>query len=174
MGFKKGVRVLKSNCFFAQRILFSCIMAAFVLIYSNVQPAYAQGNRISQNIEQVQALALLNADRTKNGLVPLAYSAQLTKLAEDYAMDMINRQFFAHNNPEGLTPFDRMDQYDIVYRYAGENLALNDSVSAAQAAFMNSPTHRANVLNPNFTEVGIGVKYAPNGKIYVVQEFTGQ
>lgn len=166
--------ILKSKQFFVRGIFCFCIAIALVFSFGGVPPVYAADNSISQNVDQVQALALLNADRTKNGLAPLAYSTQLTKLAEDYAADMINRQFFAHNNPEGLTPFDRMDKYGIAYRYAGENLALNDTVSAAQVAFMNSPTHRANILNPNFTEVGIGVKYAPNGKVYVVQEFTGQ
>ncbi|MDF2564750.1 MAG: SCP-like extracellular [Massilibacillus sp.] len=121
--------------------------------------------------DEVQALSLLNHDRAKNGLAPLVYNAELNKLAETYADDMMKRGFFAHNNPEGLTPFDRMAKVGITYQYAGENLALNDTIEAAQLAFMNSPTHRENILNTHYTEVGIGVKYAPNGKVYVVQEF---
>lgn len=123
--------------------------------------------------DQARALTALNNDRAKHGVKPLAFSAELTALAESYAGDMMARQFFAHNNPEGLTPFDRMNRAGIRYRYAGENLAINDTIELAQTAFMNSPTHRDNVLNPNYTEVGIGVKYAPNGKVYVVQEFIG-
>lgn len=124
--------------------------------------------------EHAEALNALNQDRAKKGLPPLVYNTQLARLAQSYAEDMIERKFFSHNNPEGLTPFDRMNRAGISYRHAGENLAVNDSVAAAETAFMNSPTHRDNILSSKFTEVGVGVKRAPNGKIYVVQEFIGQ
>ncbi|MPN24443.1 hypothetical protein SDC9_171842 [bioreactor metagenome] len=120
---------------------------------------------------EARALQLLNADRSKNGLPALKANSKLTALAESYAQDMINRGFFAHNNPEGQTPFDRMKAAGIGYSYAGENLAINSNVDAAEVAFMNSSGHRANILSKNFTEVGIGVKYAPSGQVYVVQEF---
>lgn len=119
-----------------------------------------------------QALALLNADRAANGLAPLRANAKLTSLAQYYAQDMINRNFFAHNNPEGQTPFDRMKAWGIRFGYAGENLAINSSVAAAERAFMNSSGHRANILNPKYTQVGIGVRQNQKGQVYVVQEFT--
>lgn len=121
-----------------------------------------------------QAITLLNNDRAKYDLPALKANSQLTKLAETYAQDMIARGFFAHNNPEGQTPFDRMQKAGISYRTAGENLAINNSIDAAQRAFMNSSGHRANILNKNFTEVGIGVVQHPNGQLYVVQEFIGK
>ena len=139
-----------------------------------VHSVYAAKSTTKATTEEVQALALLNNDRAKHGLAPLVYNAELNKLAETYADDMIKRGFFAHNNPEGLTPFDRMKNAGISYQYAGENLALNDTVEAAEIAFMNSPKHRENILNPHYTEVGIGVKHGPNGKVYVVQEFIGK
>lgn len=123
---------------------------------------------------ETRAIQLLNADRAKNGLPALKVNSSLTGLAERYAQDMINRGYFSHNNPEGQTPFDRMKAAGISYKYAGENLAINSSVDAAEAAFMTSSGHRANILSSNFTEVGIGVKYAPNGSVYVVQEFIGK
>lgn len=135
---------------------------------------YAATSETKATADEVQALSLLNQDRAKHGLAPLVYNAELNKLAETYADDMIKRGFFAHNNPEGLTPFDRMAKAKITYQYAGENLALNDTIGAAELAFMNSPEHRENILNAHYTEVGIGVKYAPNGKVYVVQEFIGK
>jgi uncharacterized protein YkwD len=127
----------------------------------------------SQNItaDQKRAVELLNADRAKNGLSALKTNSQLTSLAGDYAQDMINRNFFAHNNPEGQTPFDRMKNAGISYTYAGENLAINSNVTAAETAFMNSSGHRANILNKNYTDVGVGVRYNNNGSAYVVQEF---
>lgn len=117
-----------------------------------------------------QALNLMNADRAASGLPALKLNNKLTALARDYAQDMINRGFFSHYNPEGQSPFDRMQQYGISYRYAGENLAINSSVEAAEQAFMNSPGHRANILNANYSEIGIGVKY-DGSQVYVVQEF---
>ncbi|MEG6585217.1 CAP domain-containing protein [Dendrosporobacter sp. 1207_IL3150] len=117
------------------------------------------------------ALKLLNEDRAKYGLPALKLNTSLTRLAENYAQDMINRGYFSHYNPEGQSPFDRMNAAGIGYRTAGENLAINSSVAGAEVAFMNSSGHRANILNSTYTEVGIGVRTSPNGQVYVVQEF---
>lgn len=124
--------------------------------------------------DEQQALTLLNQDRAKNGLAALKANSQLTALARAYGKDMISRGFFSHYNPEGQSPFDRMNQAGISYKSAGENLAVNTSVSAAETAFMNSSGHRANILNSGYTEVGIGVVRASNGQVYVVQEFIGK
>ena len=121
-----------------------------------------------------RAFDLLNADRRANGLPTLKMNGSLVVLAENYGKDMIKRNYFSHYNPEGQSPFDRMRNYGISYQYAGENLAINNSVDAAERAFMNSPGHRANILNPNYTEVGVGVSYDSRGSVYVVQEFIGR
>lgn len=124
--------------------------------------------------EKQEAFTLLNKDRTANGLPALTLNSKLTSLADDYAADMIKRSYFSHYNPEGESPFDRMDKAGITYTSAGENLAINTSVAAAQTAFMNSSGHRANILNSSFTEVGIGVVHSSDGSVYVVQEFIGK
>ncbi|WP_245823942.1 CAP domain-containing protein [Sporomusa malonica] len=121
--------------------------------------------------DEAKAFKLLNADRAANGLPALKVNMSLVRLAENYAQDMINRKYFSHYNPEGQSPFDRMKQAGISYRYAGENLAINSNVTAAEKAFMNSSGHRANILSPNYTEVGVGVRYDSAGSVYVVQEF---
>jgi uncharacterized protein YkwD len=140
---------------------------------SNPRPAPAPAPApAGLTADEQRALSALNADRAANGLPPLRINMGLTRLAGDYAQDMINRNFFAHNNPEGQTPFDRMRARGIPFGYAGENLAINNSVSAAEQAFMNSPGHRANILNPHYTQVGVGVRYNGGGSVYVVQEFT--
>ena len=118
-----------------------------------------------------RAFDLLNADRVSNGLAPLKLNHAVTAVAERHAQDEINRNFFDHNNPDGLSPFDRLRAASISYSYAGENLAINRDVASAEKAFMNSPGHRANILNPNYTEVGIGVRYNSQGSVYVVQNF---
>lgn len=124
--------------------------------------------------EKQEAFTLLNKDRAANGLPALTLNSKLTSLADDYAADMIKRSYFSHYNPEGESPFDRMDKAGITYTSAGENLAINTSVAAAQTAFMNSSGHRANILNSSFTEVGIGVVHSSDGSVYVVQEFIGK
>lgn len=122
-------------------------------------------------IDEQRAFDLLNADRAANGLPPLKLNLAVTAVAERHAQDEINRKFFAHNNPDGQSPFDRMRAAGISFGYAGENLAINQNVTAAEQAFMNSPGHRANILSPQYTEVGIGVRYSPQGSVYVVQNF---
>lgn len=124
--------------------------------------------------DEAKAFQLLNADRAANGLPTLKVNMNLVHLAENYGQDMINRNYFSHYNPEGQSPFDRMTQAGISYRYAGENLAINSSVPAAENAFMNSSGHRANILSPNYTEVGVGVRKDAAGSVYVVQEFISQ
>lgn len=139
----------------------------------STQTPASNGGQVLSAQEQ-QALTLLNSDRAKYGLPALKSNSQLTRLAENYAKDMIARGFFAHNNPEGQTPFDRMRAAGISYRTAGENLAINSSIAGAEAAFMNSSGHRANILNSGYTDVGIGVVQNSRGQVYVVQEFIGR
>ena len=124
--------------------------------------------------EKQQAFALLNQDRAANGLPALALNSKLTNLADAYAADMIKRGYFSHYNPEGESPFDRMSKAGISYATAGENLAINTSVAAAETAFMKSSGHRANILNSSYTDVGIGVVHSSDGSVYVVQEFIGK
>lgn len=127
---------------------------------------------VPDSSESQQALNLLNQDRANQGLPPLRLNAQLSNLALYYAQDMSNRQFFSHNNPEGQSPFDRMHKWGVPFGYAGENLAINVNIASAEQAFMNSSGHRANILNPHYTQVGIGVQHTSRGNVYVVQEFT--
>jgi len=123
------------------------------------------------SFDQRHALKLLNDDRKGRGLPPLRFNPQLAKLADSYARDMIKRDYFSHYDPDGQSPFERIRKQDIPFNYAGENLAFNESVLAAQQAFMNSPVHKANILNSNYTQVGIGVVKGTAGRVYVVQEF---
>ncbi|MDR3559904.1 MAG: CAP domain-containing protein [Negativicutes bacterium] len=124
--------------------------------------------------EEQLAFELLNADRQANGLYLLSWNPQLAELARAHAQDMQRRDYFSHDNPEGQSPFDRMRQRGIKYRFAGENLASNSNVEAAEIALMNSPGHRANILNSHFGEVGIGVCHDNDGSVLVVQEFIGK
>ena len=138
------------------------------------KPTAATTTAAGLSSDEAKAFQLLNADRAAKGLPALKMNMNLVHLAENYSQDMINRNYFSHYNPEGQSPFDRMTQAGISYRYAGENLAINSSVPAAENAFMNSSGHRANILSPNYSEVGVGVRQDAAGSVYVVQEFISQ
>lgn len=119
-----------------------------------------------------QMLDLVNKERAKAGVGPVAMDEKLRQLARDYSKDMFARGYFSHYNPEGQSPFDRMDERGITYVHAGENLALAPNVELAMQGLMESPGHRANILSENFGKIGIGVM---DGGIYgqmFTQEFT--
>ncbi len=117
-------------------------------------------------------LELVNLERTTRGFKPLVMDEKLRDVARNHSTDMFQKGYFAHNTPEGLTPFDRMDKAGIVYMQAGENLALAPDVDIAHNGLMNSPGHKANILTPDFQKVGIGCM---SGGMYgemFSQEFT--
>ena len=118
---------------------------------------------------------LTNQERAQNNINPLKENALLDKAAEEKAQDMAKNGYFAHTSPEGKTPWYWFDQVGYNYIYAGENLAVNffESNDVAQA-WMNSPTHRANILKSDYTEIGIGVArgvYEGRDTVFVAQLF---
>ncbi len=123
--------------------------------------------------DEQRMLDLINSERAKAGLAPLKANLKLTEVARLKAKDMIAKNYFSHNSPTYGSPFEMMRQFGISYRTAGENLAGAPSVDTAHRNLMNSPGHRANILNPNYKEIGIGVLSGSQyGKIFV-QMFIG-
>ncbi|HET9826166.1 MAG TPA: CAP domain-containing protein, partial [Chitinophagaceae bacterium] len=120
---------------------------------------------------EAKMLQLVNAERTKRGLRPLRPDPELTQVARQHSKDMFARGYFAHISPEGKSPFDRMNDAHVSYLTAGENLALAHSLSIAHNGLMNSPGHRANILNPSFGRVGIGILDGGFYGLMVSQEF---
>lgn len=118
-----------------------------------------------------QMLDLVNRERAAAGLRPLAPDPALTEVARAHSADMFARGYFAHDTPEGLTPFDRMHQGNVQFLTAGENLALAPTLSVAHTGLMNSPGHRANILRPQFGRVGIGIMDGGMRGLMVSQEF---
>lgn len=120
-------------------------------------PSNSGSGSITLTADEKQMLDLVNKERTSRGLAALKVNATLTEVARAHSRDMINRSYFSHNNPDGKTPFDRMKAAGVTYRTAGENIAGAPSTQTAHTNLMNSSGHRANILNSNFTEVGIGI-----------------
>jgi uncharacterized protein YkwD len=118
---------------------------------------------------------LANVDRARNDLPELVVSKALTAAAQAKANDMAEKGYFAHTAPDGTSPWYWYKQAGYSFAYAGENLAIDFSDSAdVEAAWMKSPAHRANLLNKNFTEVGIATAvgmYQGRKTTFVVEEF---
>lgn len=101
---------------------------------------------------------LTNDQRIKNGLSSLTYNDKLANAAAKKAQDMFNRNYWSHYGPNGTTPWDFILGANYQYEYAGENLAKNFLFSQGVVdAWMNSPTHRENILRNNYSEVGLAV-----------------
>lgn len=125
------------------------------------------------NSEESAMLAMVNRERVKAGLYVLSLDPALTRLARSKAQDMVDLNYFRHTSPTYGSAFDMMGAAGISFRTAGENLAKAPSAERAFSALMNSPGHRANILNPSFTSIGIGmIEGGPYRKIFV-QLFTG-
>jgi uncharacterized protein YkwD/uncharacterized membrane protein required for colicin V production len=121
---------------------------------------------------EYEMLNMVNQERTSRGLKALVMDTELQEVARMHSKDMFVRGFFAHVNPDGKDPFDRMSDAGIVFRVAGENLALAPNVELAHQGLMNSPGHRANILTAEFGHIGIGcIDGGSYGKMFS-QEFT--
>lgn len=118
-----------------------------------------------------QVLDLVNEQRAANGLQSLTLSSSLSAVAQAKAQDMKDNNYFSHNSPTYGSPFDMMKTFGISYRTAGENIAMGYATpKAVVTAWMNSSGHRANILNANYTQMGIG--YVATGN-YWSQMFIG-
>lgn len=108
-------------------------------------------------------LELTNQKRVENGLNPLSFDSQLSAAAAGKANDMFTNNYWAHNSPSGITPWSFILSAGYHYVYAGENLAKDFANSdGVVSAWMASPTHRDNIVNPKYAEIGFAVL---NGKL---------
>ena len=133
-------------------------------------PFKVENTRPRPDLEK-QMLDLVNQERVKAGLSPLQADPELTEVARKHSADMFARGYFAHDTPEGLSPFDRMKAANVRFTTAGENLALAPTLQIAHTGLMNSPGHRANILRREFGRVGIGVMDGGMRGLMVSQEF---
>ena len=112
----------------------------------------------SSEITAQKVLDMTNSERQRTGQPLLKYNAVLSRSATDKANDMFAQNYWAHNSPTGTTPWDFFKKEGYKYSIAGENLAKDFyDTDSLMKAWMNSPTHRANIVNPKYQEIGIGV-----------------
>jgi uncharacterized protein YkwD len=135
-----------------------------------------------QELEQIM-LDLVNRDRanpqntaeTSGRAFPLRWNERLADVAREHSLDMLNQGYFAHVDPKGRSVAGRIEAAGMQWQEVGENIAIYTAVDHAEAAFMNEPkfakNHRANILNPRFSDIGIGIVTGPNGMLYITQDF---
>ena len=120
-----------------------------------------------------------NARRVANGLPPLRVNGWLIGIARIRSADMAQHDYFAHTSPvTGDTAFSLMDEHGVPYAWAGENLAKNnypdnEAEPVADEALWNSAPHRENILNSNYTDMGIALSVTADGMKYFTIIFTG-
>lgn len=112
---------------------------------------------------EAEVLKLVNEERAKVGCSALAANSALTGLAESFSEQMAAQDFFDHTDPSGATPWDRAEKLGIT-NLGGENIARGQADAAAvMDAWMNSPGHKANILNCDFKTLGVGVHFGTGG-----------
>ncbi len=136
------------------------------------QPAAPANSASSFGAYEQQVADLVNKERAAAGLPALKVNTKLSGVAEKKAEDMRDKNYFSHTSPTYGSPFDMMRQFGVSYKTAGENIAKGQrSPAAVMDGWMNSPGHRANILNSSYTEIGVGYVTDSNGNTYWVQMF---
>ena len=154
-----------------------------ILIVSNIfirildsTPLHILGFTSSVTIDEV--VRATNEKRVSAGLKPLVYNERLADAARRKAANMFSENYWAHNSPSGKTPWVWFNEAGYKYVYAGENLAKDfGSTDRMMEAWMASPTHKENIVNPKYSEIGIAVSpgnIAGQDTVLVVQLFGTQ
>ncbi|HEY9828531.1 MAG TPA: CAP domain-containing protein [Stenomitos sp.] len=148
----------------------------------NQTPVALAPQRAGWQAIQQFALDLANRDRMAQGLAPMEIDPLLAEAAQAHANDMLRRNYFDHYSPEGVSPADRLAALGR-QAFPAENIAMREGLGSRriqasvlerfQQQWMASPSHRRNLMNPNYVRFGYGVAFDPSsGRIFAVQLFT--
>ncbi len=140
------------------------------LIYPGQKITIPEDDGKVSSYEQ-EVIRLVNIERAKYSLAPLAEDWELSRVARYKSLDMKNNSYFSHTSPTYGSPFDMIKSFGLSYKTAGENIARGQTTPQAVVnAWMNSSGHRANILNSSYTKIGVG--YVAEGN-YWTQMFIG-
>lgn len=144
----------KKKCFFR-------LLTALVLIlFFSFSPSVAQQESARSGPDDPEIrefIRLLNARRQASGCPELKWDDRLAAVAQAHSRDMIQRNFFSHENPEGQDPFDRLEKAGINFSEAAENIVSGSRTGKETfRSWLNSPHHRINMLNCQYTRLGVG------------------
>ena len=160
-----------------KKIIITLVIFEFIFLSINITLAKKikinPEEYIYASVEEQNILNLINKYRQNNGLKPLMFDSRLQDLARLKANDLENNNYFSHTSPNLGTPFEMLKNNTVKYKIAGENLAGNINEENAVIAWINSPSHRDNILEKDFEYTGISVIQSKTyGKIFV-QLFIG-
>ena len=134
------------------------IVVAFECVYVFHTAFVARNQSFLASVLPAAIVSLTNTDRQAHHVQPLTLDPLLAIAAQEKAQDMAQRGYFSHATPEGNPPWYWLDRVDYPYSYAGENLAMDFTESTdVETAWMNSPSHYANIVKPQYTRMGVGV-----------------
>jgi len=160
--------------------IFGCVNSKYI---KNAQDEIAtdapaqsenEGTTSALTEDEKEIFALINEQRKANGLAELQIDDELQNVARLKAQDMVDNDYFAHQSPTYGSPFDMMKNNQIVYKTAGENIAGNSDNKKAVEAWLNSESHKDNILNNSYNYTGVAVVSSSKyGKIFV-QMFIGK
>ncbi len=125
---------------------------------SNTGTSNSTTTSFSMSANEKTIFDLLNKARTDAGLPKLSADAALFKVARLKAQDMVKNSYFSHTSPTYGSPFNMMKTYGVSYKVAGENIAGNPSLQDAVTAWLNSATHKQNILSNSYNYIGIGIE----------------
>lgn len=166
------LKLLENKLFLYFAVCLLVLKIINVLVFVNFPQ-----NIFFADITKVVLTNLVNQGREEAGIQPLMESEKLDLAAELKAEDMVQKRYFSHQSPEGTSPWHWFEAAGYSYKYAGENLAIGffDSQDVYYA-WLNSASHKDNLLNPKYKEIGTAVLtgFGPNNAIVVVQLFGSQ
>lgn len=162
--------------FFREHVILTILVGAiFLLLVSFTSYIIVRTTTFGSSVVSSVLVDLTNKTRIEHGLPPLFYNPQLFTAARYKGEDMTTRHYFAHFAPDGTSPWHWFDKAGYSFLFAGENLAINfRSSTEVENAWMNSPKHRENILDPRYEDIGIAtVPGIANDKevLFVVQLF---
>ena len=163
--------------FFRSSSLLAVAVALLILhaAYFGATQLVFRGTDFLASVLPSVLISLTNDDRADQGLGALQEDPELSRAAQMKADDMAEKGYFSHKTPDGKDPWYWFQKVGYQYQHAGENLAVNFNDSKdVEEAWMASPTHRANIVKPVYTKIGIGVakgEYEGKSAVFVVQLF---
>ncbi|MGM0839534.1 MAG: CAP domain-containing protein [Bacillota bacterium] len=139
---------------------------------ANKKNFYSEASSELKEGFEFQLFDLTNATRVEKGLNALSWDDQVRDTARKHSLDMAEQNYFSHTNLEGESPFDRMEEDQVAFRTAGENLAYGQLSSIfAHEGLMNSKGHRENILQPHYEHLGVGVAFNGKAQPYFTENF---
>ncbi|MBM7584027.1 uncharacterized protein YkwD [Bacillus pakistanensis] len=139
---------------------------------NNKSNIYAESNQKLKEGFEYQLFDLTNSSRVNHDLPILTFNEHVKETARKHSLDMADHNYFSHTNLQGESPFDRMQEDEITFVTAGENLAYGQYSSIyAHEGLMNSMGHRKNILKPDYEYLGVGVAFNAESQPYYTENF---